>query len=67
MSNLTETLRVGRFLFADIAPQVDSYTNLPLRLHAEIDLTDRVVVDAFFHQERLDYVSSAPIRQLPRS
>lgn len=32
------------------------YTNLVQRTHAELDLTDQAAVEAFFHDERPDYV-----------
>ena len=36
--------------------QVKGYTNLLLRTHAELDLTDQSAVNTFFAQEKIDYV-----------
>lgn len=36
--------------------RADGFTNLVLRAHAELDLTDQVAVDAFFASERPEYV-----------
>jgi len=36
--------------------QGKGYTNLVTRTHAELDLTDQAAVEAFFNQERPDYV-----------
>ena len=36
--------------------QAAGYTNLLLRTHAELDLTNQAATDAFFAQEKPDYV-----------
>jgi GDP-L-fucose synthase len=36
--------------------QAEGYDNLLLRTHAELDLTNQAAVDAFFRQEKPDYV-----------
>ncbi|HET9049954.1 MAG TPA: GDP-L-fucose synthase [Chiayiivirga sp.] len=36
--------------------RADGFTNLVLRTHAELDLTDQAAVDAFFASERPEYV-----------
>jgi len=38
------------------------YTNLILRTHAELDLTDQAATEAFFAQEKPDYVFLAAAR-----
>jgi GDP-L-fucose synthase len=42
--------------------QASGYMNLVLRTHAELELTDRAQVDAFFKAERPDYVFLAAAR-----
>ena len=42
--------------------QADGFSNLVLRTHAELDLTDQGAVDAFFASERPEYVFLAAAR-----
>ena len=42
--------------------QAKGYTNLLLRTHAELDLTNQAATDAFFAQEKPDYVLLAAAR-----